>query len=84
MLRNIMMVKEQVWTEFSELPPGAQAQVMEFIAFLHTRYHSKNSPDITLPSRWCDEPFVGMWKEREEMRDSNAWVRTLRDRERNF
>ncbi len=25
-----------------------------------------------------DEPFVGMWKDREDMRDSTVWVRELR------
>ena len=27
------------------------------------------------------EPFIGMWREREDMRDSSAWVRDLRDSE---
>ena len=28
-----------------------------------------------------DEPFVGMWKDREEMKDSSQWVRQLRQKE---
>ena len=28
-----------------------------------------------------DEPFVGMWKEREDMEDSSEWVRQLRQQE---
>jgi hypothetical protein len=28
-----------------------------------------------------DEPFVGTWRDREEMVDSVAWVRRLRSRE---
>jgi hypothetical protein len=28
-----------------------------------------------------DEPFVGMWKDREDMEDSNQWVRQVRQQE---
>jgi hypothetical protein len=28
-----------------------------------------------------DEPFVGMWCDRPDMADSNAWLRTVRTRE---
>ena len=27
------------------------------------------------------EPFVGMWQDREEMTDSTAWIRTLRQQQ---
>ena len=27
------------------------------------------------------EPFIGMWRDREEMADSTAWVRRLRARQ---
>ncbi|NJN67673.1 MAG: hypothetical protein HC884_13650 [Chloroflexaceae bacterium] len=40
------------------------------------------APDVpggTLPSSdLADEPSVGMWKDREDMQDSVAWVRNLR------
>lgn len=28
-----------------------------------------------------EEPFVGMWRDREDMADSNEWVRETRQRE---
>jgi AbrB family looped-hinge helix DNA binding protein len=28
-----------------------------------------------------DEPFVGMWRDREDMTDSSEWVRATRQRE---
>lgn len=28
-----------------------------------------------------DEPFVGMWKDREDMEDSSQWVRQTRQQE---
>ncbi len=27
-----------------------------------------------------DEPFIGMWRDREDMRESSEWVRNLRKR----
>ena len=40
---------------------------------------------ITIPSeirgRKKNEPFVGMWRDREDMADSSEWVRTTRQRE---
>ena len=40
----------------------------------------------TLPTKpkrkaLTDEPFVGMWRDREDMADSSEWVRTTRQRE---
>ena len=42
--------------------------------------------DRTLPteieqSNLEDEPFVGMWKDREDMKDSSQWVRQVRQQE---
>jgi len=33
---------------------------------------------VTTLTDWSNEPFIGMWKDREEMKDSMAWVRQLR------
>jgi hypothetical protein len=33
------------------------------------------------PNKLAKEPFVGMWRNRADMKDSNAWVRNLRERE---
>ncbi len=27
---------------------------------------------------WQDQPFVGMWKSRQDLEDSTAWVRSIR------
>jgi hypothetical protein len=37
---------------------------------------------ISIPSDdWAKEPFIGMWKDREDMNDSSFWVRQVRQRE---
>ena len=73
------MKEQKVWREFSALQPELQQQVADFIHFLRTRYAParKNSKRIPLEK----EPFVGMWSDREDMADSTAWVRNLRQTE---
>jgi hypothetical protein len=75
-----MTMQDKVWSDFSSLPPEAQREAADFIAFLRQRYGRPTSkPRQTLD--WESEPFVGMWHDREEMQDSTAWVRRTRQRE---
>jgi hypothetical protein len=74
------MDREQVWREFEALPPLAQQQVADFIAFLRARVnHATNKSTSSLD--FVNEPFIGMWQDREDLADSSAWVRQLRERE---
>lgn len=75
------MDQGKVWREFTTLPPEAQQQVADFIAFLLTRYEQFRSGQNTNQTNLTDEPFIGMWRDREDMQDSNAWVRSTRERE---
>jgi hypothetical protein len=72
--------QEKVWREFLALPPQAQQQVADFIAFLRTSAEPAPSSKPASPVDWVDEPFVGMWREREDMQDS-TWVRRMREQE---
>lgn len=76
-----MMVKEKAWIEFAALPPDAQYQVVEFIEFLRTRYAQRSRAKASQKTKLLDEPFIGMWKDRDDMQDSTAWVRNLRETE---
>jgi hypothetical protein len=72
------MNQEKLLQDVTSLPPIAQKEAIDFIAFLKLRYSSKssdNAPDIK------SEPFIGIWKNRSDMTDSKAWVRTLREKE---
>ncbi len=75
------MNQEAAWQHFADLPPEAQKQVVDFIAFLQTRHtparRRKNGRRIKL----TQEPFIGMWRDRKDLQDSTAWVRSLRERE---
>jgi hypothetical protein len=75
------MEQKDIWRDFEELSQEAQQQVIDFIAALKTRY-SKTRPARKGKLRKLeDEPFIGMWRDREDMRDSSAWVRDLRKKE---
>jgi len=69
----------QLEERFRALPPEAQKQMLDFLAFLEQRYRVVRSPRPKKPLR--SYAFVGLWREREEMKDSNRWVRHLRQRE---
>ena len=67
--------------EISSLPPEAQKEVLDFMAFLKTRYPPTPAPKKVRRTKLASEPFIGMWRTRQDMRDSTAWVRNLRQRE---
>lgn len=76
------MNQEKIWQDFSALPYDAQQQVADFVEFLLVRYTTSRRPKSARPTRnLAEEPFIGMWSEREDMQDSSGWVRQVRERE---
>jgi hypothetical protein len=71
------MTNEEIWHEITTLPPEGRKQAEDFLAFLRQRY-AASAQAPTLDADWEKEAFVGMWRDREEMADSAAWVRNLR------
>jgi hypothetical protein len=67
--------------DIGSLPPEAQKQVFDFVAFLKTRYLVVSVTRKTKRTKLADEPFIGKWRDRDDMQDSNAWVRRLRESE---
>jgi hypothetical protein len=67
--------------DIGSLPPEAQKQVSDFVAFLKTRYPAAKAARKTKRPKLADEPFIGMWRDRDDMKDSSAWVRRLRESE---
>ncbi|MGD2207742.1 MAG: DUF2281 domain-containing protein [Anaerolineae bacterium] len=67
--------------EIDSLPPEAQKQIIDFVAFLKTRYPTVQPTEKTNQAALADEPFIGMWQDRRDMQDSTTWVRNLRQRE---
>jgi hypothetical protein len=74
------MEKSSIIQDIDSLPPEAQREVIDFVAFLKARYGT--SPRAFKSKRkLADEPFIGMWRDRDDLEDSSAWVRDLRRRE---
>jgi len=74
------MDRDTLWQEYSALPPEARRLVDEIITFMATR-PVQPPPPPRPKSPLIDEPFVGMWRDRDDMADSTAWVRSVRERE---
>lgn len=75
------MEKINITREFASLPPEARKMVGDFVSFLKSRYPKIPPVRKTRRRKLADEPFIGMWKEREDLRDSAEWVRSMRSRE---
>jgi len=75
------MEATRIVCEIDSLPPEVQRQVMDFVVFLKTRYSTVQPIERTKQTALTDEPFIGMWQDREDIQDSAAWVRDLRRRE---
>ncbi len=74
------MTKEEILKEIASLPLEAQRQIEEFIAGLRERYQALPTNQTVALSDLRAEPFVGMWRDREDMTDSTAWVRNMREK----
>jgi len=46
--------------EIGSLPPEAQRQVSDFVAFLKTRYPATRAARKTKRTKLADDPFIGM------------------------
>jgi hypothetical protein len=69
---------KEILREISSLPPEAMRQLEDFIFFLRERYRD-STPRSTPAPDLESEAFVGMWRDREDMSDSSAWVRSVRE-----
>ena len=70
------MAQKDILKKFETLPPDAQKQVLDFISFLETRYSLKRKK--TTNTRLSEEKFIGIWRNRKDLRNSRNWVRNLR------
>lgn len=66
------MEEANIFREWESLPPEARKLVVDFVAFLKSRYPKASSVKKTRRTKLADEPFIGMWRDREDMRDSTV------------
>jgi hypothetical protein len=53
--------------EMASLPPEAQKEVIDFLAFIKARYPSSPVAKRIKRPKLTDEPFIGMWRGRKDM-----------------
>jgi hypothetical protein len=75
------MVQKSVIEQLDALPPEAQQQVLDFIAFLRTRYQPVAQKSTKTETGMLNEKFVGMWSDRGDLSNSSTWVRETRTKE---
>lgn len=63
-----------VFTQPLELPEGT-----EVVVYVEPLAISGQAADVAEPDTFAALPFFGMWAGREELQDSDAWVRRQRD-----
>lgn len=70
------MLSETLIKKLNALPLEAQRRVLDFITWMEARYRA--SRKAQLRRKLTDEPFIGLWSEREDLKDSRRWVRQIR------
>jgi mRNA-degrading endonuclease RelE of RelBE toxin-antitoxin system len=71
------MSESTVSKKIKKLPPEAKQQAQDFVDFLYERY-VKDGTKKSGKKSILESSFFGMWKDREDMQDSTAWVRKVR------
>jgi hypothetical protein len=72
---------DTILRELKVLPPEKQREVYDFIGFLIDRSKSMKPRATAARRKLTDEPFIGLWKDREDLQDSSGWVRHIRESE---
>ncbi|MEX2602218.1 MAG: DUF2281 domain-containing protein [Balneolaceae bacterium] len=72
------MSEPTVSKKIKQLPPEAKKQAQDFVDFLYQRYVKSKDPKKSKRRSITESPFFGMWKDREDMQDSEQWVRKIR------
>lgn len=73
-----MMELTDLKKRLAALPDAARQEVADLITALEARHRTARSPS---PTALRDEPFIGCWKDRDDLTDSTAWVRRTRQQE---
>ncbi len=76
-----MSQPQELEKRFHALPPEAQQQILDFLAFLEQRYRGSQQSLFSSEKPLRSYTFVGLWRDRKDMDDSIQWVRDLRHSE---
>ena len=79
--RRFKMEQPNINEDISTLPPEAQRQVFDFIEFLKIRYKKIQPGKKNIRKKIANDPFIGIWEGRKDMKESTQWVRSIRESE---
>lgn len=66
-----------VTKKIEKLPPEAKKQAQDFVDFLYEQY-VVGKTKTTEADSISESDFFGIWKNRDEMKDSTSWVKKVR------
>lgn len=72
------MTNEELLKEYSSLPAEAKQKIEQFVARVREQYTAKSQKPKQKLRPLTEEPFFGMWADREDMADPVEWVRKIR------
>lgn len=75
------MTPQKLFDEYVALPVEAQRQVVDFITFLRQRYTASQPIQKNRQAGLEREPFIGVWRNRQDLSNSSSWVRQTRKSE---
>ena len=75
------MSHRKLITALDSLSREAQRQVAELIALLKKQQELVSQPAQQNGTELSRQPFIGMWRDRDDLKDSSAWVRKMRQTE---
>ena len=73
------MELEPLWRRLAVLPERAQQEVADLIGELEKRHSGSGEKHVE--ASLGEEPFVGIWQDRNDLSNATAWVRRLREQE---
>ncbi len=74
------MTSEEIIKEMAALPADAKREVEDLVKSHRKRYSSDKVAESGSFNGLDAEGFIGMWSHRDEMNDSTAWVRSIREK----
>ena len=75
------MNTEKIIKNLNNLPPEGKEILINFIEFLNLKYSKNESNKKRNPISLKKSKFIGIWKNREDMKDSERYVKELRVKE---
>ena len=72
------MSEKELIKQIQELPSDAQKEAADFVKFLYDRHVARKKEAKKTLKPISESSFRGIWKDREDMKDSTQWVRNIR------